>query len=100
MDIPRKIKVGDKWYSVEVVEAMQEHGHMGEVNYPKQKIKVSTKSNVTRRKYSKDTVHDTFWHELIHAILHDMGRHRLNNDEEFVHGVSSRLYKAISTARF
>jgi hypothetical protein len=98
VDIPRKIKVGEKWYSIEVVEAMQEHGMLGEVNYPAQKIKVSTTHN--KRKLAKDDVQDTFWHELIHAILYDMGRYKLTKDEVFVTGLSSRLHKAIASARF
>lgn len=98
MDIPRKIRVGDKWYSIEIVEAMQEHGMLGEVNYPQQKIKIGTK--LKNRKVAKDEVQDTFWHELIHAILYDMGRYKLTKDEAFVSGLSSRLYKAIRSARF
>ena len=43
---------------------------------------------------------ETFWHELTHAILHDMGEHQLNNRESFVEEFSRRLSAAIRTARF
>jgi len=43
---------------------------------------------------------DTFWHELVHAILNDMGRNTLNADEQFVTGFANRLTKAIQSARF
>jgi hypothetical protein len=43
---------------------------------------------------------DTFWHELVHAILNDMGEHTLNKDEKFVTGFANRLTKAIKSARF
>jgi hypothetical protein len=40
-----------------------------------------------------------FWHEITHAILHDMG-HPLWADEKFVSAFSKRLNQAIQTARF
>lgn len=39
-----------------------------------------------------------FWHELTHAILHDMGEDW--RDEKFVVAFSKRLNQAIQTARF
>jgi hypothetical protein len=39
-----------------------------------------------------------FWHELTHAILHDMGEDWRN--EKFVTGFSKRLTQAIHTAKF
>lgn len=44
-------------------------------------------------------VTETFWHEAMHAILHDMD-HRLNHDEQFVTGVAKRLTQIVNTARF
>jgi len=44
-------------------------------------------------------VYDTFWHELTHAILKDMGS-KLEANEDFVCAFSSRLNKAILSARF
>jgi hypothetical protein len=99
MNLPRKLKVGDKWYSIEVVEAMREKDHMGRVYYPEQKIKIGKKSS-TGRKYAKSDIHDTFWHELVHAILADMGEHQLNEDERFVTQFANRLTRAIETAKF
>lgn len=99
MNLPRKLKVGDKWYSIEVVEAMREKGYMGGVNFPEQKIKIAKKSS-TGKKIAKSDMHDTFWHEIVHAILVDMGEYRLNNNERFVTRFANRLTKAIETAKF
>jgi len=99
MNLPRKLKVGDKWYSIEVVEAMREKGYMGRVYYPEQKIKIGKKSS-TGKKFAKSDMHDTFWHELVHAILADMGEHQLNNNERFVTRFANRLTRAIETAKF
>ena len=98
--LPKKLKVGDKWYSVEVVEAMREKGLMGQVYYPEQKIKIGLTSTRTGTKFKMEHVQDTFWHEVVHAILEDMGRNALNRDEKFVTGFANRLTKAINTAKF
>jgi hypothetical protein len=90
--LPRKIKVGDKWYSVEIAETLNRRGHIGEIDYDAQRIRIVTK------RYP--LMQETFWHELTHAILEGMGEHRLNNNEPFVEEFSSRLYRAIKSARF
>ena len=43
-------------------------------------------------------ISDTFWHELTHAILHDM-EHPLCRNERFVSGFSERLNRAVNSAR-
>jgi predicted SprT family Zn-dependent metalloprotease len=98
--IPRKMRVGNKQYSVEIVEAMLEKKRMGHVHYPTQTIKLGLRSNVSNKKYAENVLQETFWHEVTHAILHDMGRDTLNRDEKFVTEFAHRLAKAIRTARF
>ena len=49
--------------------------------------------------YNADERANTFWHELTHAILHDMGD-KLTHNEKFVTEFSNRLDQAIKTARF
>ena len=99
MDLPKKMKVGERWYSVEIVETMQRKAQMGYVYYGTGEIQVAKKCNVTNKKFTNDEISDTFWHELTHAILYDMG-HRLHKDEQFVTRFANRLSKAINTAKF
>ena len=99
MELPKKIKVGDRWYSVEIVETMERRAHMGYVYYGTGAIEIAKKSNVTNKRYSNEGVSDTFWHELTHAILYDMGSNLYSN-EKFVTRFANRLSKAINTARF
>jgi hypothetical protein len=99
MDLPKKLKVGDRWYSVEIVETMQRRAQMGCVYYGTGEIEVAIKSNTTNKPYTKAEVSDTFWHELTHAILYDMGS-SLYKNEKFVTRFANRLAKAINTARF
>lgn len=44
--------------------------------------------------------HNTLWHEIVHAILYDMGESKLNHRESFVSGFADRLEQAIRTAKF
>jgi hypothetical protein len=97
--IPKRIRIGQREYSVEVVEAMLEKCWQGCTDYGGKHIKVALKSNVSGKNFSDHEIQDTFWHEITHAILHDMGT-PLYKSEKFVSGFSSRLASAIKSARF
>lgn len=99
MKIPKSIKVGKKKYSVHQVKHMDKKGIMGAVNYNASCIFLATHSNVRGVRFKKEEIADTFWHELTHAILKDMGS-KLEADEKFVSGFSDRLTKTILSARF
>ena len=97
---PRRMRVGQKMYSVEVVEALIEKNCVGRTHYAERSIKIATKHPSSGRYLADAEVRDTFWHELTHAILESMDRTDLNNDEHFVEEFSSKLSKAIQSARF
>ena len=42
----------------------------------------------------------TYWHEVTHAILYEMGRKDLALDEKFVGDFGYLLHRSICTARF
>ena len=100
MKIPKTIRVGSRRYKVEVTEQMPRRSTMAEVNYRDRTITLATHSNVTGRSFKTEVINDSFWHELTHAILHEMGRIRLRNDEQFVSEFASLLTKAINSAKF
>ena len=62
MKIPTKIRVGRRWYSVEVVEAMLDKRDMGRVHYHEQRIQLGRTSNITGRQFKPEEITDTFWH--------------------------------------
>ena len=97
--LPKKIRVGTRWYSVEVVEAMQNKSEMGRIHYDTRTIELAKRTH-HGVPFRLSALEETFWHELTHAILHDMGEHQLNNRESFVEEFSRRLSAAIRTARF
>jgi hypothetical protein len=72
---------------------------MGLVNYEDRTIKLADASNTTGRPFKQREVEDTFWHEVVHAILHDM-KHTLRDNERFVIEFTKRLTSAINSARF
>lgn len=98
--IPKRIRVGHKEYSIEVVEAMLDKRLAGEVDYHQRLIQIGMRNGRTGRLFNPAFVHDTFWHELVHAILDDMDEDKLNANEKFVVEFSKRLSKAIKSARF
>jgi len=95
MPIPVKIKVGDKWYKIEKVEVIA--GCKGDVTYEDKTIRIASRS--ANYAYTADEQINTFWHELTHAILHDMNS-KLYDDELFVKGFADRLHDAVKSAKF
>ena len=95
--IPSKIRIGRRQYSVELLETMPQKRTMGRISYTAQTIKLGQRSNLTKKKYSAESLQETFWHEITHGILYDMGD-RLAFDEKFVEAFSKRLNNAIHSA--
>lgn len=99
MKIPTSIKVGKTKYKVHVIKKMHTRGSVGGVWYKDKIIAVATHSNIRDMRFKREEIYDTFWHELTHAILKDMGS-KLEGDEKFVVAFSERLNNAILSARF
>jgi hypothetical protein len=96
--LPRRIRVGNKQYSVEVVEAMLDKRVAGEVNYHERLIQVGMRNGRTGRLFTPAFMQVTFWHEVVHAILDDMNEDKLNRNEKFVQEFSKRLEQVIRSA--
>lgn len=96
--IPKRIRVGHKEYSVEVVEAMLDKRLAGEVNYHERLIQVGMRNGKTGRSFTPGFMQATFWHEVVHAILDDMDEDKLNRNEKFVQEFSKRLAQVIRSA--
>jgi hypothetical protein len=97
--LPHSLKIGARRYKVVVQQHIAPAGLMGEVNYTYAFIRVATHSARTGRKFRHAEVRDTFWHEVTHGILWEMG-HRLYQNEKFVGQFANLLTKAIESARF
>ena len=99
MEIPARITVGSRLYVINRRKRPRKRLTVGEVNYTKQYIDIITHSNWTGRAFKSEELSDTFWHELTHAILYEMG-HPLHNDEAFVTKFSGLLNTALLSAEF
>lgn len=95
MPIPIKIKVGEKWYKIEKVEVIA--GCKGDVTYDDKTIRIASRS--ANYAYTADEQINTFWHEVTHTILHDMGS-KLEADELFVTAFANRLHNVVKSAKF
>lgn len=85
MKIPEKIKIGGTEYSVEKVPGIPDR-LMGDCNYAATTIRLAeTIDSITT---SSESMRSTFFHELTHAILAEMGS-ELNSNEEFVQTMST-----------
>ncbi len=95
MKLPSKLTVGKRRYGVQ--ESWVKGRTMG-WTWPFIAL-IEIAVHVRGKPRKPDAIAETFWHELTHAILHDMGS-TLWRDEKFVTEFSKRLAKAIKTAEF
>lgn len=98
MQIPKEFKLSNKRYTVDFVRHTHPRGTMGEVVYGLRKISIATNSGLDDRSFKQEELADTFWHEVTHAILKDMG-HSLWNNERFVTRFANRLTEVVNTAK-
>lgn len=98
--IPKHVTIGRRLYTVQLVSDIDGERHtMGVIEYGPQRIQIRTTSVRQSVPRAAQKQRSTFWHELTHGILYDMG-HKLHSDERFVTQFSNRLHKAIESARF
>lgn len=99
MQLPKFIKIGRHRYAVNKRSRARKRGTMGEVCYLQRYIDVVTHSGYTGRAFKSEEMADTFWHEVTHAILHEM-QHPYRDNEKFVARFATLLTKAINSAEF
>lgn len=98
MQLPKKLKVGRYWYSVKKKKKLRRRGGMGTAHYSDKRIEIATHNNVCGTGFKNEEIADTFWHELTHAVLHEMGEKELRNNEKFVTHFAALLTQAVLTA--
>ena len=100
MKIPKQVTVGKTKIKIDqpVSLMVDKTGCRGSFDRSDNSIDVA-KKDVRGNSYSAGERSETFWHELTHAILHDMDN-KLSYNEKFVTSFSQRLDQAIKTARF
>jgi len=101
MKIPKEVTIGNTPHQIRTKDSLVVgnkicHGCFDEETHT---ITLAKGNPLREYKYDADERANTFWHELTHAILYDMGC-KLTHDEKFVTAFANRLDQAIKTARF
>ena len=91
--IPKKFQVGGQDVNVKQVE-LCENSDLGNIVLGQGEIQIAdyVSRGVPQSQTSKL---NTFYHELTHAILRNMGEYELNSNERFVCTFSSLLTEAV-----
>jgi hypothetical protein len=102
MKMPKSVMVGETEIVVQQPDGLKLDKDVCRGAYYRSDNKIIVaKGNPERNVlYDVDERANTFWHELTHVILQDMGERRLNANEKFVSAFADRLHQAIKTARF
>jgi predicted SprT family Zn-dependent metalloprotease len=103
MKIPKEIKIGGVKHTIEQPKGLNLDGEGCRGAYFEDRALIyvakGTDNPENWQKFTEKERSETFWHEIVHAILHDM-KHRQRDDEKFVIGFSQRLNDAIRSAKF
>ena len=94
-NIPQKFTIGGVEYNVKEVEHCNANDDFGFWR-PQGIIEIATQAGGYVVSESKKK--QTFLHELTHAILFQMGRDDLNDNESFVQTFSSFLAEAVNSS--
>ena len=97
MQIPKKITVGTKTYAIIQVKKARTKNTLAAIDYQHGIIWMAT-HDMQGNKLNKAEMADTFWHELTHAVLHDINS-TLCYDEKFVTAFANRLSLAVDSAQ-
>lgn len=95
---PKEIKVGGQRVEVRDVERCNSN-NAGEACTCGEWIEIADKFDKDE-KQSSDSKVNTFYHEMIHVILTNMGESELNGNEKFVCSFAGFLTEAMSDAKF
>lgn len=102
MEIPKQFRINGKLHKVTVAPGVVRSGARyvyGDINYTTRDIFVASRHPSTKRLVTDRYKAHTFWHEVTHAILNDMG-HKLEGNEDFVDNFARRLNDVVHTAKF
>lgn len=98
MKIPNKYKLFDNQYVIESKEDLWDEQNMftGRHYSGENKIILQTPT----QGLCEAIIEQTFFHELVHSILHKMNENELDENENFVEVFSQLLRQAINTMEF
>lgn len=96
--IPKSFQLGGKTYTVKIDNDINYDVSCHGVHEPYLQ-KISLADTIRNKKISQEHVEETFYHELVHAILTMISNEDLNKDEDFVNRFSAMLYQYMKTKK-
>jgi Zn-dependent peptidase ImmA (M78 family) len=94
--IPKSFTIGGHHYKVKIVKKVNKDGDYGLITRENKTIRLKKPD----REYIWEMMEETFYHELVHAILDETENATLSNNEKFVGRLSKALYQAIKTFKY
>lgn len=79
-------------------DLVQREGAVGIYRHAKQEITIQR--NIDGTNLTETRIEQTYFHELTHAILGEIGEEELCQNEKFVDLFSQGLHQALSTAKY
>ena len=94
--IPDRFRLAGMEYSVNQVNEQRGGTLYGAINHPMCRIDLFAKIGENNVSFQQHV--QTFWHEVVHGILTNMGESELNDNEKFVCTFSSMLNEVMQSA--
>jgi hypothetical protein len=93
--IPEKLELTGKLFRVVFADNLLVSDILGRTDFVEREICLH--KGTEGRHVPAQEIENTFWHEITHCILNDMGEDELNGNEKFVTMFSNLLHQAIKT---
>lgn len=97
--IPKSFQLFGRTIDVKQVDTLfEETGWVGEANYRSQTVRLQKSGK--NFNLSEDMIEHTFFHELVHHILHSLGEIELSENERFVDTFGALLHQYHKTSKY
>lgn len=89
--------IGGKRYTVKVLDNIEDNCCLGIVHAPVARIELARLYD--GEEIAEDIMEQTLYHEVVHAILDELGYDKLSSDEKFVQSFSLLLHQFETTKK-
>jgi ssRNA-specific RNase YbeY (16S rRNA maturation enzyme) len=91
MVVPKKFKIFGETIKVKRILKIDSKHSWGEYDESKNTIKI-------KKTLNKEQQEQTYCHEVVHCMLHNLGYEKLNNDEVFIDRMAKALHQILTTS--
>ena len=98
MEIPKRFKIFGQTIIIEIDSELSNRDDLqGRANYRNNKI-ILLPDGIADR--TKEQVEQTYWHEVLHHILYQLGYDKLNENNVFVDRIANAIHQVITTSEY